>query len=43
MATAGRYTCRNERGTMAMPSHGPIQEVFFGSSCQQEGRLKTEN
>jgi alpha-amylase/alpha-mannosidase (GH57 family) len=28
--TAGRYTCQNERGTMAMASHGPIKEVFFG-------------
>jgi alpha-amylase/alpha-mannosidase (GH57 family) len=28
--TAGRYTCQNERGTMAMAAHGPIKEVFFG-------------
>jgi alpha-amylase/alpha-mannosidase (GH57 family) len=28
--SAGRYTCQNERGTMAMASRGPIKEVYFG-------------
>jgi alpha-amylase/alpha-mannosidase (GH57 family) len=28
--SAGRYTCHNERGTMAMGARGPIKEVFFG-------------
>ncbi len=27
---AGRYLCRNERGTMAMVSQGPLREVRFG-------------
>jgi alpha-amylase/alpha-mannosidase (GH57 family) len=27
---AGRYACQNERGTMAMVTHGPIKEVHFG-------------
>lgn len=27
---AGRYTCQNERGTMAMVTRGPIKEVHFG-------------
>ena len=27
---AGRYTCHNERGTMAMATRGPLREVFFG-------------
>jgi alpha-amylase/alpha-mannosidase (GH57 family) len=29
-AAAGRYTCQNERGTMAMATHGPLTELFFG-------------
>ncbi|HVS35763.1 MAG TPA: glycoside hydrolase family 57 protein, partial [Gemmataceae bacterium] len=28
--SAGRYACQNERGTMAMATHGPLEEVFFG-------------
>jgi alpha-amylase/alpha-mannosidase (GH57 family) len=28
--SAGRYCCQNERGTMAMATHGPLQEVYFG-------------
>jgi alpha-amylase/alpha-mannosidase (GH57 family) len=28
--SAGRYTCQNERGTMAMVTHGPIKDVYFG-------------
>jgi len=27
---AGHYTCQNERGTMAMVTHGPIKELYFG-------------
>jgi hypothetical protein len=27
---AGRYTCQNERGTMAMAVRGPLKELFFG-------------
>jgi alpha-amylase/alpha-mannosidase (GH57 family) len=27
---AGHYTCQNERGTMAMATHGPIKELYFG-------------
>ena len=27
---AGRYTCQNERGNMALVSPGPIREVYFG-------------
>jgi alpha-amylase/alpha-mannosidase (GH57 family) len=27
---AGRYTCMNERGTMALATPGPIKEVLFG-------------
>ncbi len=27
---AGQYTAQNERGTMAMVTQGPIQELFFG-------------
>jgi alpha-amylase/alpha-mannosidase (GH57 family) len=29
-ASAGRYTCQNERGTMAMVSRGPIRDLYFG-------------
>jgi len=29
-ATAGRYTCQNERGTMAMAAHGPLRDLYFG-------------
>jgi alpha-amylase/alpha-mannosidase (GH57 family) len=28
--SAGRYTCQNERGTMAMVSRGPMKDVYFG-------------
>ena len=28
--SAGRYTCQNERGTMAMATSGPLEELFFG-------------
>jgi hypothetical protein len=31
---AGRYTCQHERGTMAMGTRGPIQEVHFGFNRQ---------
>ncbi len=27
---AGRYTCQNERGTMAMVTRGPMKDVYFG-------------
>jgi alpha-amylase/alpha-mannosidase (GH57 family) len=27
---AGRYTCQNERGTMAMATRGPLRELYFG-------------
>jgi alpha-amylase/alpha-mannosidase (GH57 family) len=27
---AGRYTCQNERGTMAMAEQGPLRELHFG-------------
>jgi alpha-amylase/alpha-mannosidase (GH57 family) len=30
--SAGRYTCQNERGTMAMVSRGPMKDVYFGFS-----------
>jgi alpha-amylase/alpha-mannosidase (GH57 family) len=30
--SAGRYTCQNERGTMAMVARGPIKDVYFGFS-----------
>ena len=28
--SAGRYACQNERGTMAMATQGPLEELFFG-------------
>jgi hypothetical protein len=28
--SAGRYTCQNERGTMAMVTRGPLKELYFG-------------
>ena len=28
--SAGRYACQNERGTMAMATPGPLEELFFG-------------
>jgi alpha-amylase/alpha-mannosidase (GH57 family) len=28
--SAGRYTCQNERGTMAMAAAGPMKEIYFG-------------
>jgi hypothetical protein len=28
--SAGRYTCQNERGTMAMVTKGPIKDLYFG-------------
>jgi alpha-amylase/alpha-mannosidase (GH57 family) len=27
---AGRYVCRNERGTMVMATRGPLEELYFG-------------
>jgi alpha-amylase/alpha-mannosidase (GH57 family) len=27
---AGRYSCHNERGTMAMVARGPVKDVYFG-------------
>lgn len=32
--SAGRYTCQNERGTMAMVTRGPIKDVYFGFSLK---------
>jgi alpha-amylase/alpha-mannosidase (GH57 family) len=32
--SAGRYTCQNERGTMALVTHGPIKDVYFGFNPQ---------
>jgi alpha-amylase/alpha-mannosidase (GH57 family) len=32
--SAGRYTCQNERGTMAMVTRGPIKDVYFGFNVQ---------
>jgi alpha-amylase/alpha-mannosidase (GH57 family) len=32
---AGRYTCQNERGTMALAAQGPLKEVYFGFNLQQ--------
>src|SRR5207245_2384085 len=32
--SAGRYTCQNERGTMAMAARGPMKEVYFGFNLQ---------
>jgi alpha-amylase/alpha-mannosidase (GH57 family) len=29
---AGHYVCQNERGTMAMATRGPLQELYFGFS-----------
>jgi alpha-amylase/alpha-mannosidase (GH57 family) len=28
--SAGRYTCQNERGTMARVTRGPMKDLFFG-------------
>jgi len=28
--SAGRYTCQNERGTMAMAARGPLRDLYFG-------------
>jgi alpha-amylase/alpha-mannosidase (GH57 family) len=30
--SAGRYSCQNERGTMAMATQGPLRELYFGFS-----------
>jgi alpha-amylase/alpha-mannosidase (GH57 family) len=32
--SAGRYTCQNERGTMAMVTRGPLKDVYFGFNLQ---------
>jgi alpha-amylase/alpha-mannosidase (GH57 family) len=32
--SAGRYTCQNERGTMAMVTKGPIKDLYFGFSVR---------
>jgi alpha-amylase/alpha-mannosidase (GH57 family) len=32
--SAGRYTCQNERGTMALVTPGPIKELYFGFNLQ---------
>ena len=32
--SAGRYTCQNERGTMAMVTRGPIKDLYFGFNLQ---------
>jgi alpha-amylase/alpha-mannosidase (GH57 family) len=28
--SSGRYVCQNERGTMALASQGPLEELYFG-------------
>jgi hypothetical protein len=28
--SAGRYICQNERGTMAMATQGPLEELYYG-------------
>jgi alpha-amylase/alpha-mannosidase (GH57 family) len=33
--SAGRYTCQNERGTMAMVTRGPIRDLYFGFDLQR--------
>jgi alpha-amylase/alpha-mannosidase (GH57 family) len=33
--SAGRYACQNERGTMAMATQGPLEELFFGFDLQR--------
>jgi alpha-amylase/alpha-mannosidase (GH57 family) len=33
-ASAGRYTCQTERGTMAMVSRGPMKDIYFGFNRQ---------
>jgi alpha-amylase/alpha-mannosidase (GH57 family) len=33
--SAGRYTCQNERGTMAMVTRGPIRDVYFGFDMER--------
>jgi alpha-amylase/alpha-mannosidase (GH57 family) len=33
--SAGRYTCQNERGTMAQAMHGPLTEVYFGFDLER--------
>ena len=33
--SAGRYTCQNERGTMAMATQGPLEELYFGFDLQR--------
>jgi hypothetical protein len=33
-ASGGRYTCADERGTMAMGVRGPIKELYFGFSLR---------
>jgi alpha-amylase/alpha-mannosidase (GH57 family) len=33
--SAGRYICQNERGTMAMASLGPLEELYFGFSLDR--------
>src|SRR5262249_50077108 len=32
---SGRYTCQNERGTMAMVASGPLKDVFFGFDMER--------
>jgi alpha-amylase/alpha-mannosidase (GH57 family) len=32
--SAGRYTCQNERGAMAMAAPGPMKEIYFGFDPQ---------
>jgi alpha-amylase/alpha-mannosidase (GH57 family) len=33
--SAGRYTCQNERGTMAMVTQGPIKDLLFGFNLRE--------
>ncbi len=33
--SAGRYACQNERGTMAMATRGPLEELFFGFDLER--------
>jgi alpha-amylase/alpha-mannosidase (GH57 family) len=45
---AGHYACQNERGTMAMATQGPLEELFFGFDLERflvrvdcEGRARS--
>jgi alpha-amylase/alpha-mannosidase (GH57 family) len=34
-AAAGHYACRNERGTMALQSRGPMEHLYFGFDVKE--------